>query len=72
MPSLEDLQTWFFNQAEIAFVIIFVIALLFAAWKRSIGLGITFICVGIVLGIFVFDPESIRRLAEKTAELFRI
>ncbi|WP_305752608.1 hypothetical protein [Mammaliicoccus sciuri] len=72
MPTLEGIKTWAFDQVETAFVIIFVFSLLFAAWKRSIGLGITFIVVGIILGIFVFNPEAIRGLAERAGSLLGI
>lgn len=64
MPTLDGFKTWFFDQAETAFLIIFVCALLFAAWKRSIALGVTFIVVGIILAIFVFNPAVISDIAQ--------
>ncbi|HDA2324766.1 TPA: TcpD family membrane protein [Staphylococcus aureus] len=64
MPSIEGLKDWFLEQAESAFVILFIVAMIYAIWKRSLGLGFTFIIVGAVIGIFVYAPEAMQSLAE--------
>lgn len=64
MPTINPLKDWFLEQAESAFVIAFIIAMVFAIWKRSLSLGITFICVGAVIGIFIYAPEAMQSLAE--------
>lgn len=63
MPSIEGLKDWFLDQAQSAFVICFIVAMVFAIWKRSIGLAFTFICAGAVIGIFIFAPEAMESLA---------
>ncbi|HDD4216943.1 hypothetical protein [Staphylococcus simulans] len=64
MPTTDGLKEWFLGEAQNIFVICFIIAMVYALWKRSLALGVTFIVVGAVIGIFVFAPEAMQSLAE--------
>ncbi|HDZ9991138.1 TPA: hypothetical protein RU529_002573 [Staphylococcus aureus] len=62
--SLEGLWTWFLDQIQIIFLAGIITVLAINAWKRSLVGVIITIAGGIVIGIFIYNPDMFEQLAQ--------
>ena len=62
--SLEGLWTWFLDQIQIIFLAGIITVLAINAWKRSVVGVIITIAGGIVIGIFIYNPDMFEQLAQ--------
>ncbi|HDV5973470.1 TPA: hypothetical protein RJJ35_002250 [Staphylococcus pseudintermedius] len=62
--SLEGLWTWFLDQIQIIFLAGVITVLAINAWKRSLVGVIITIAGGIVIGIFIYNPDMFEQLAQ--------
>ncbi|MDT3073013.1 TcpD family membrane protein [Staphylococcus aureus] len=62
--SLEGLWTWFLDQIQIIFLAGIITVLAINAWKRSLVGVIITIAGGIIIGIFIYNPDMFEQLAQ--------
>ncbi|NGD03962.1 hypothetical protein G0Y46_05390 [Staphylococcus aureus] len=62
--SLEGIWTWFLDQIQIIFLAGIITVLAINAWKRSLVGVIITIAGGIVIGIFIYNPDMFEQLAQ--------
>ncbi|MHC2027941.1 TcpD family membrane protein [Staphylococcus aureus] len=62
--SLEGLWNWFLDQVQIIFLAGVITVLAINAWKRSLVGVIITIAGGIIIGIFIYNPDMFEQLAQ--------
>ncbi|HDE5291291.1 hypothetical protein GZ159_09620 [Staphylococcus aureus] len=62
--SLEGLWDWLLNQIQIIYLAGIITILAINAWKRSLVGIIVTIAGGIIIGIFIYNPDMFEQLAQ--------
>lgn len=62
--SIQGIYDWFLEQVQLLLLMVFVALLIFCAYKRA-WIAMVGVVIGIaIIGIFIWNPDMLRKLSE--------